>query len=164
MSATVGELVSITSALIALYFFISLVVNLAQAQISTATGDSLGYAHALQQGIASVIMLAVAGSAGVLVPALQGYLAPERSPQTAQQVFLIWEGLARFVVAVVLGGAGVVTTVSVVFAGLGAQSSHLLGSPVVVARSMTRLAILILGGILTFSSILIANWFLTVVF
>ena len=164
LSATVGELVSITSGLIALYFFVSLVVNLAQAQVSTATGDVVGHARALQQGVASVILLAVAGSANILVPALQGYLAPESAPQTARAAFLIWEGLARFVVTVVLGGTGVLTTVSVVFAGLGAQSSHLLGSPMVMARSMSRLVLLVAGGVLTLSSVLLSNWLLSIVF
>ena len=36
---------------IALYFFVGLAINLAQAQLSTATGDPSGYAHALQQAI-----------------------------------------------------------------------------------------------------------------
>lgn len=164
LSATVGELVSLVSGLIALYFFVSLVVNLAQAQVSTATGDVIGHARALQQGVASVILLAVAGSAGVLVPGLQAYLSPGSAPQTASAAFSIWEGLARFVVGVVLGGTGVLTTVAVVFAGLGAQSSHLLGSPVVLARSMGRMAILIAGGILTLSSVLLSNWLMSVVF
>jgi hypothetical protein len=124
LSVTVGELVSLVSGLIALYFFVSLVVNLAQAQVSTATGDVVGHARALQQGVASVILLAVAGSSHVLIPALQAYLSPESVPQTARAAFSVWEGLARFVVAVVLGGTGVLTTVAVVFAGLGTQSSH----------------------------------------
>lgn len=164
LSVTVGELVSLLSGLIALYFFVSLVVNLAQAQVSTATGDVIGHARALQQGVASVILLAVAGSANVLVPGLQAYFTPESAPQTAQAAFTTWEGLARFIVAVVLGGTGVLTTVAVVFAGLGAQSSHLLGSPVVLARSMSRVAILIAGGVLTLSSLLLANWLMSIVF
>jgi hypothetical protein len=164
LSTIVGELVSIASGLIALYFFVSLVVNLAQAQVSTATGDVIGHARALQQGVASVILLAVASSANVLVPALQSYLSPESAPQTASAAFEIWEGLARFVVTVVLGGTGVLTAVGVVFAGLGAQSSHLLGSPVVLARSWSRLVIFLGGGILTLSSVLISNWLLSIMF
>lgn len=164
LNATVGELVSVASGLIALYFFVSLVVNLAQAQVSTATGDVIGHARALQQGVAGVILLATAGSANVLVPALQALLSPESVPQTAGAAFSIWEGLARFVVAVVLGGTGVLTTVSVVFAGLGAQSSHLLESPAIQARSMSRVVILIAGGILAFSSVLLSNWLMSIIF
>lgn len=164
LSVTVGELVSLASGLIALYFFVSLVVNLAQAQVSTATGDVIGHARALQQGVASVILLAVAGSSTVLIPALQVYLSPESVPQTARVAFSVWEGLARFVVAVVLGGTGVLTTVAVVFAGLRAQSSHLLGAPVVLARSISRVAVLIAGGILTLSSVLLSNWLMSIVF
>jgi hypothetical protein len=150
--------------LIALYFFASFVVNLAQAQVSTATGDSLGYSHALQQGIGSVILLAVAGSANVLIPAIQGYLAPNMAATTGGEAILIWQGLARFVVAVVLGGTGVLTAMSVVFSGLAAQSSHLLGSPADLARSIGRLIFLILGGILAFSSPFLANWLIDVIF
>lgn len=164
LSVTVGELVSLVSGLIALFFFVSLVVNLAQAQVSTATGDAIGHARALQQGVASVILLAVAGSANVLVPGLQAYFSPESVPQTAQAAFTIWEGLARFVVAVVLGGTGVLTTVAVVFAGLGAQSSHLLGSPTVMARSIGRITILVLGGLITIFSVLLGIWLMSVVY
>lgn len=163
LSVTVGELVSLLSGLIVLYFFVSLVVNLAQAQVSTATGDVIGHARALQQGVASVILLAVAGSSTALIPALQAYLSPESVPQTAQAAFSIWEGLVRFVVAVVLGGTGVLTTVAVVFAGLGAQSSHLLGSPTMMARSISRITILVLGGLMTAFSVLLGIWLMSVV-
>jgi hypothetical protein len=137
---------------------VSLVVNLAQAQRSTVTGDVIGHARALQQDVAGALPLAVAGSANVLVPALQVYLSPESVPQTARVAFSIWDGLARFVVAVVLGGAGVLTSVCVVFAGLGTQAGHLLESLVVLARPISRPAILLVGGILALSPFLISNW------
>lgn len=164
LSSTVGELVSWVSALIALYFYVSLVVNLAQAQVSTATGDPVGHARALQQGVASVILLAVAASSNALVPALQSYLSPESIPQTASAAFSVWEGLARMVAVVVLGGTGVLTSVAVVFAGLGAQSSHILGAPAAFARSISRMAVLIGGGILALSSVLLSNWLISLLF
>jgi hypothetical protein len=116
LAATVSDLVTMKSGVIALYFFVSLVVNLAQAQASSATGDALGHARALQQGIASVLLHALASSASVLVPGLQGYLTPSDVPQTAAAALSTWEVLARFVIVAVLAGTSVLTAVAVVFA------------------------------------------------
>lgn len=163
LNTIIEELVAILTGLIALYFFVSLVVNLAQAQLATATGDVIGHAHALQQGIAMVILLAVAASANVLVPALQVYVSPDSAPQTGAEALAVWSGIARFVVSVVIGGIGIITTLSAVYAGLGAQVSLATGMPGGVARSMTRFTVLIGGGILSLSSVLLANWLIGII-
>jgi hypothetical protein len=163
LNTIIEELVAILTGLIALYFFVSLVVNLAQAQLATATGDVIGHARALQQGIAMVILLAVAASSNVLVPALQVYLSPDSAPQTGAEALVVWSGIARFVVSVVIGGVGIITTLGAVYAGLGAQASLATGMPGGVARSMTRFTVLIGGGILSLSSILLANWLIGII-
>ena len=160
----VDELVAIITGIIALYFFVSLVVNLALAQLANTTGDTIGYARALQQGISMVILLAVAASVNVLIPALQTYLSPASEPHSGAEVFVVWNGIARFVVSVSLGVAGIITTLSVVYAGLGAQMSLAAGTPGGVAQSIQRILTLIGGGILSLSSVLLANWLLGLVF
>jgi len=164
LNTAVDEWVAIIAAVIAIYFFVSLVVNLAQAQLSTATSDVIGHALALQQAIAMVILLAVASSSTALVPTLQAYLSPETAPQTGAEAVDVWRGIARFVVTVVVGGTGIFTTLSVVYAGLGAQASLAIGAPLGLARSMGRVAVLVLGGILTVSSVVLANWLIRVAF
>jgi len=156
----VDEWVTIITGLLAIYFFVSLVVNLAQAQLSTATGDVIGHAHALQQAIAMVILLAVAASSRVLVPALQIYLSPETAPKTSSEAISVWRGIAHFVVSVVIGGIGIVTAVSAVYSSLGAQVSLAIGSPSPMSRLIARIIVLISGGIFTVASIGLANWLL----
>jgi len=163
LNTAVDEWVAIITGIIAIYFFVSLVVNLAQAQLSTATGDAIGHAHALQQAIAMVILLAVAASSSALVPALQAYLSPETAPKTGAEAVDVWRGIAQFVVSVVIGGIGIITTLGAVYAGLGAQVSLATGMPGGVARSMTRLVVLIGGGILSLSSVLLANWLIRII-
>jgi len=163
LNTAVDEWVTIIAGIIAIYFFVSLVVNLAQAQLSTATGDVIGHAHALQQAIAMVILLAVAASSSALVPALQAYLSPETAPKTGAEAVDVWRGIAQFVVSVVIGGIGIITTLGAVYAGLGAQVSLATGMPGGVARSMTRLVVLIGGGILSLSSVLLANWLIGII-
>ncbi len=158
LNAAVAELVALGTGVLALYFFVSLVVNLAQAQMAGATGDVLGHARALQQGIAMVILLAVAASAEALLPALQSHFTPEAAPQTPAEALAIWKGIARLVVSVVIGGAWIFTILSAVYAGLGAQAQYALGAPAGVARSVSRLAVLVAGGILTVLSVFLANW------
>jgi len=163
LNTAVDEWVAIIAGIIAIYFFVSLVVNLAQAQLSTATGDVIGHAHALQQAIAMVILLAVAASSSALVPVLQAYLSPETAPKTGAEAVDVWRGIARFVVSVVVGGVGIFTTLSAVYAGIGAQASLATGMPGGVARSMTRFVVLIGGGILSLSSVLLANWLIGII-
>ncbi len=163
LNTAVDEWVAIITGIIAIYFFVSLVVNLAQAQLSTVTGDVIGHAHALQQAVAMVILLAVAASSSALVPALQAYLSPETAPKTGTEAVDVWRGIARFVVSVVIGGIGIITTLGAVYAGLGAQVSLATGMPGGVARSMTRLVVLIGGGILSLSSVLMANWLIGII-
>jgi hypothetical protein len=158
LNATVADLVAILTGLIAIYFFVALVVNLAQAQLSNETGDTIGHAHALQQAVSMVILLAVAASARFIIPALQGMLSPASAPQTGGEALAIWRGLATFVVSVVLGGAGIFTAISAVYAGLGAQASLTVGAPGGAARSITRFVLIVGGGVLSLCSVFIANW------
>jgi hypothetical protein len=160
LNTAVDEWVAIIAGIIAIYFFVSLVVNLAQAQLSTATGDVIGHAHALQQAIAMVILLAVAASSSALVPGLQAYLSPETAPKTGAEAVDVWRGIARFVVSIVVGGIGIFTTISAVYTSLGAQISIALGAPSSTSRSIIRLLVLIGGGIITFAAVGLANWLL----
>jgi hypothetical protein len=158
LNTAVDEWVAIIAGIIAIYFFVSLVVNLAQAQLSTATGDVIGHAHALQQAIAMIILLAVAASSSTLVPALQAHLSPETAPKTGVEAVDVWRGIAQFVVSVVVGGIGIFTTISAVYTSLGAQIGLALGAPSSTSRSIIRLLVLISGGIITFVSVGLANW------
>ena len=164
LNGAVDEWVTILAGVIALYFFISMVVNLAQAQLSTVTGDALGHAHALQQAVGMVILLAVAASARSLVPALQAFLAAGSGAESTEQVLEIWLGLARFVVSVIVGGSGILTTVGVVYGALGAQVHHALGAGASGARLLLRIPTLIAGGILTVCSVALANSLLDLIF
>ena len=163
LNAAVDEWVAIIAGVIAIYFFVSMVVNLAQAQLSTATGDVIGHAHALQQAIAMVILLAVAASSNALIPALQAYISPESAPETGAEIIGVWRGIAKFVVSVVVGGIGIVTTLSTVYNALGAQVGVAMGAPASTSRSMMRLFILLAGGILTVASVGLANWLLGII-
>lgn len=158
LNSTVDDWVALITGIIAIYFFVSLVVNLAQAQLSTATGDVIGHAHALQQAIAMVLLLAVAASSKALIPALQNYLSPENAPTTGYEAINIWKGIAHFVVSVVIGGIGIVTTVSTVYTGLSAQSAAAIGNPQTISGSLLRLIVLVTGGIMTIGSLGLANW------
>lgn len=163
LNTAVEEWAVIITGVIAIYFFVSLVVNLAQAQLSTATGDVIGHAHALQQAIAMVILLAVAASSKALIPALQVYISPETAPKTGAEAINVWKGIAQFVVSVVIGGAVIITTLSVVYSALGAQINQALGASSSMSRSMVRLIVIVSGGILTIASISLANWLLNLV-
>ena len=143
----------------ALYFFAGLVVNLAQAQLATATGDPSGYAHALQQAVAMVILLVIAAALPELGAAIRGWLLC--TGQDAGSVLSLWQALARLVAAIVLSGAGMATTVAIVWSTLGLQTAQAAGLPAQVAHTFWRILVLLIGGVLTGASVLLANHLLT---
>lgn len=155
MASAVQQMTQVVLVAIGLYFLVGLVVNLAQAQLSTATGDAHAYVHALQQAAALVILLALAGALPGLSQTLSAWLTC--SDGTAAGTTHLWKSLAGLVVSIVLGGAGTLLTVSLVWSGLGLQFQHTLGAPGGVASGIRRIVVLIAGGILTLSAVMLAN-------
>lgn len=169
LQGTVSELVTLLTALGGVYFFAALVLNLAQAQISSATGDVIGHSRALQQGIAMVILLSVAASIRPITEALTHYFyvtnfSSPSVPVTGAEVYGIWEHIAKMVVYLVLGGAGIFLTVSAVFSGVGVQLAQSIGMPVGMARSAGRLGTIVAGGVLTLTSVFVGNSLLAIIF
>ena len=76
----------------------------------------------------------------------------------------IWEELAKFFSAAILGGAGVYTTVSAIGSGMAGNLSTVVGSPTGLSNTISNGVVLIGGGILTLMSILIANSFISAIF
>ncbi len=143
----------------ALYFFVGLVINLAQAQVSSVTGDHSGYAHAQQQGLLMILLLVLAVTLPSLGETIRAWLVC--SDGSATSAIALWKSLAKLVVAIIVGGAGILTTVSVVWSGLEIQFSFLLGTPGGVSSGLRRMALLLLGGILTISAVFLANTILS---
>ncbi len=155
MASAVQQMTQVILVGIGLYFLVGLVINLAQAQLSTATGDSSAYAHALQQAAVLVILLTLAGALPGLSQSLSAWLTC--SDGTAAGTTQLWKSLAGLVVSIILGGAGTLLTVSLVWSGLGMQFHQTLGVPGGVASGIRRMVVLLVGGVLTLSAVVLAN-------
>ena len=145
----------------AICFFVGLIINLAQAQLATATGDHSGYAHALQQAVVLVLLLAIAGTLPSLSETIKVWLTCVDG--SSADAIALWKSLARLVVSIALSGIGIATTVAIVWSGLGTQAAHAVGIPGGVAGGLWRIAILLGGGILTLAAVLLANTLLSMV-
>ena len=145
----------------AICFFVGLIINLAQAQLATATGDHSGYAHALQQAVVLVLLLAIAGTLPSLSGTIKVWLICVDG--TAARAIELWKSLAKLVVSIVLSGIGITTTVAIVWSGLGMQASHAVGMLGVVSSGLWRIAVLLGGGLLTLAAVLLANTLLAMV-
>jgi hypothetical protein len=166
---SVLDLVQVFVALGGIYFSVALVLNLAQAQLASATGDSIGHARALQQGIAMVILLSIAVSvkplAGAIAPYFYGANFEARNAVTdLNSAFEVWRQLANFVVRLAIGGGGIFLTISAVYSGAGMQLAKAAGMPVGVARAVGKFGMAVGGGILTLLSMVIANGLLKLIF
>lgn len=162
----VSEFVAIITTIGGIYFFVGFVVNLAQAQIGSVTGDTLGRARALQQGIAMVILLCIAVSIGPLTESITEHfdtLGAKQGPQTKEAMITFWTSLAKTIVSAVTGISITVLTVSAVFNGFGLQVSKMIGLPTGIARSAGNLITVIIGLALSITAVSIAQGILDAV-
>jgi len=150
---------------VSLAFGVGFLLNLTRAQLARGTGDTLGYARALQQGLGMVILLALSANVEVIAGGLYAIGAGiDADPNSPTLLTGIWEQLARFFTSSILGGAGVYTTVSAIGSGMGAHLSSITGTPAGISRTISNGLILAGGGILTLMSVLFANSMISAVF
>jgi hypothetical protein len=166
---TVLDLVQVFVALGGIYFSVALVLNLAQAQLASATGDTIGHARALQQGIAMVILLSVAVSvkplAGAIAPYFYGAnFAAENVITDLDSAYEVWRQLANIVVRLAIGGGGTFLTINAVYSGAGIHLAKAAGMPVGMSQAVGKLGMAVGGGVLTLLSMVIANGLLRLIF
>jgi len=167
-SKAVSELVKIFVALGGIYFSVALVLNLAQAQLASATGDTIGHARALQQGIAMVILLSVAVSWEPLVSVIAPYfysgsLEAKTVISSGAQAYEIWRQLANIIIRLAIGGGGIFLTINAVYSGLGIHMAKAAGMSAGMAQAVGRLGTAVGGGVLTVMSMVIANGLLKII-
>ena len=169
LQGIVGELVGILAALGAAYFFVGFIANLVQAQVSTVTGDSIGKARALQQGIGMVMLLCVAVSVGPLTSGLvrhfygSGFSSP--SVLTSEgSIYSLWSELASMVAYIIVGSGMVLLTVGAVYAGLGLQVAKLIGMPIGVGRAAGNLITVIMGLAVTAAALGLSKGIVAIIF
>ncbi len=169
LQGIVGELVGILAALGGAYFFVGFIANLVQAQVSTVTGDSIGKARALQQGIGMVMLLCVAVSVGPLTSGLvrhfygSGFSSP--SVLTSEgSIYSLWSELASMVAYIIVGSGMVLLTVGAVYAGLGLQVAKLIGMPIGVGRAAGNLITVIMGLAVTAAALGLSKGIIAIIF
>ena len=169
LQGIVGELVGVLAALGGAYFFVGFIANLVQAQVSTVTGDSIGKARALQQGIGMVMLLCVAVSVGPLTSGLvrhfygSGFSSP--SILTSEgSIYSLWSELASMVAYIIVGSGMVLLTVGAVYAGLGLQVAKLIGMPIGVGRAAGNLITVIMGLALTAAALGLSKGIIGIIF
>ena len=160
-----ADMAEVIIAGISIVFGVGFLINLSRAQLARGTGDHLGYSRALQQGIGMVILLALSANTELIAKGLQVIGSGiDADPGSSALVTDIWEELAKFFSAAILGGAGVYTTVSAIGSGLAGNFSTIVGSPSGLSSTISNGIVLVGGGILTLMSILIANSVISIIF
>lgn len=150
---------------ISIAFGVGFLINLVRAQLARGTGDRLGYARALQQGLGMVILLALAANVELISAGLLAIGSGiNTDPSDPVLVYNVWESLAKFFMTAILGGAGIYTTVSALGAGMAGQLSLITGSPTGVSNVLSSGLVLIGGGLLTLMAVLLANSMIAAVF
>jgi len=159
LMVSVKDGVGIITAAIGGLFFIGFVYNLAQAQMSNLTGDTMGRARAVQQGITLVIFLCIAVLVNPVTEQLQTKFDQHHNSRlvATNQVFNLWEDLVKFLVYLIIGVTITVLGVGAVYNGVGLQISRAVGLPADYSRSIGNLITIIIGIVLTLLSITMAD-------
>jgi threonine/homoserine efflux transporter RhtA len=169
LGGLVGDLVGILAALGGAYFFVGFVANLVQAQVSTVTGDSIGRARAVQQGLGMVLLLCIAVSVRPLTAGLishfygSGYSAAEVL-ESEGGVYALWTELANLVAYIIVGGGVAVMTAGAVYAGLGLQVARLIGLPIGIGRAFGNLLAVLMGLALTVGAASLSRGLINIIF
>ena len=169
LQGMVGDLVGVLAALGGAYFFVGLVANLVQAQVSTVTGDSIGRARATQQGLGMIMLLCIAVSVRPLAAGFVGrfYGAGFSAPGvlTSQAgIYAFWSDLANMVAYIIVGSGVVLLTVGAVYAGLGLQVAKLIGLPMGVGRAVGNLITILIGLAVTLAAIGLTKALIGIIF
>lgn len=165
----VGDLVGVLAALGGVYFFVGFAVNLVQAQVSSVTGDPIGRARAMQQGLGMVMLLCIAVSVRPLAAGLighfygAGYSAPGMLT-SEDEIYPLWSELANLVAYIIVGSGVVLLTVGAVYAGLGLQVAKLIGLPIGIGRAFGNLLTILMGLAVTVAAMGLSKVLIAVIF
>lgn len=151
------------------YFFVGFVANLVQTQVSTVTGDSIGRARAVQQGLGMVMLLCIAISVRPLTAGLiahfygTGYSAPGLLTSESG-VYGLWSELANLVAYIIVGSGVVLLTAGAVYAGLGLQVAKMIGLPIGIGRAFGNLLTILVGLALTVAAMGLSKALIGIIF
>ena len=167
LQAFVQQGVWIALSAVAIFYYVGLVVSVAEAQYAISMESSMGYTRALEQALGMTIMLGLAAAANSLSGVIQGLVCTAMGGAVmggdGAGIITLWNTIAHLVVTLVVSGSVIFVTVRAAFSGLGMQLAHLQGSPHSVSESTVKLITIIIGGILTILASWAANLILNVV-
>lgn len=157
LAGVVKDVVGVVAALTSAYFFVGFITNIAQAQMSSLTGDPMGRARAIQQGITMVFFLCLAGLVKPFTNQLQYYFNAPYNFSDAEGLYIFWEYITKLLVHTLIGITVTVLAVGAVYNGVGIQVSRIVGLPAGISRSMGNIITIIIGIVITLAAISFAN-------
>jgi hypothetical protein len=163
LSTFVGQAVTFFTGVAVLYFYVGLVMNLCQAQISSSLGSRYGYVAAVQQAMSMVILLAIAVGAQPISKYLVGVIGGVKQFDAASALGMGKE-MVKMVITIILSGSMCFMVVAAVYNGFMAQLAHAFGSANEVSTRMMTIVTSILAGIVTLVSVALANHLVDVFF
>jgi hypothetical protein len=141
--AEIKELTSFVLMIVIVLYTVTVVANLVKAQSSYLTGSSYKYGDAVESIIVLSVLLASAfavnrfGESSLSVSFESG-----RAEGT-------WVGLARTVIALIVGTGYFMIAVNALWTLFKGQSGHMIGRPFQMSEALVKLGGVILGGVLT---------------
>ncbi len=141
--AEIKELTSFVLMIVIVLYTVTVVANLVKAQSSYLTGSSYKYGDAIESIIVLSVLLAAAFAVNTYG---ESSLSVSFEGGKAEKT---WVGLARTIIAVIVGTGYFMTAVNALWTLFKGQSEHMIGRPFQMSEAMVRLGGVLVGGVLT---------------
>ena len=141
--AEIKELTSFVLMIVIVLYTVTVVANLVKAQSSYLTGSSYKYGDAVESVIVLSVLLAAAFAVNKFGDSSFGVSFESGKAEGT------WVGLARTVIAVIVGTGYFMIAVNALWTLFKGQSEHMIGRPFQMSAALIRLGGVLICGVFT---------------
>lgn len=153
--AGIGELTSFVLLICIIMYILSIVFNLVRAQSSYLTGSSYTYGDAIQNIVVLSVLLAAAYAVVKSNGLVEGIIGGGVSAGADNRE--VWINGAKAIISVLVGMGTLFVCINATWTIMQGQRDHMMGRPAQMSDMMIRIGSILVGGIFTILSVVIAQ-------
>jgi hypothetical protein len=156
-ASAVADLIKVLTGLGGLYVTLTVVLNLAQANLEVIGGRFAALSEARDRLLPAVVCFAICASAQALSSEIVQIIQQAGDPASAEATVAVWKAMAEFVARTALVGTGGAFAVGIALGGFMAQLAALTGETNVLGQASFRIVLVAVTAALTFASVEISH-------
>ncbi len=156
-ASAVADLIKLLTGAGGLYVTLTVVLNLAQANLEVIGGRYAALSEARDRLLPAVVCFAICASAQTLSGEIVQIIQRAGDPSSAAATVAVWKAMAEFVVRTVLVGTGGAFAAGIALGGFAAQLAALTGEVNVLGQASFRIVLVAVTAGLTLASVEISR-------